>query len=193
MIYNICIIKVIIKMKRSLSYRIALGGTLASMCLLCQFITGVFPVFYIIMPMICGILVTVMAAETNTWWGFLMYLAVSLLSLFVTPNKDAAFIFIMFFGHYPLLRPCLSRIRIRPAAYLLKALIFNVCIIAYFFMTVYLFGMDELLEEMGEFGKYGGLVLLGLANMMFASYDYLMDVAMEVYRKKVHPKISSKL
>lgn len=177
-------------MKRSISYRIALGGTLASMCLLSQFITGVFPVFYIIMPMICGILVTVMAMETSVWWGFLMYLAVGTLSLFVTPNKDAALIFILFFGHYPLIRPCLRRLKLRPLIYGAKLLIYNACILAYFFMTVYLFGMDELLEEMGEFGKYGAYILLGTANMMFVSYDYLMDVAMDVYRRRLHPKIS---
>ncbi len=179
-------------MKRSLSYRIALGGTLASMCLLCQFVTGVFPIFYIIMPMICGILVTVMADETNTWWGFMMYLAVGTLSLFVTPNKDAALIFIIFFGHYPLVRPLLCRIKPKILANILKLFLFNVCVLAYFFATVYILGMDELLEEMGEFGRYGGLVLLGLANMMFVSYDYLMVIAMEVYRTKLHPKISGK-
>lgn len=179
-------------MKRSLSYRIALGGTLASMCLACQFITGVFPVFYIIMPMLCGILVTVMAVETSTWWGFLMYLAVGTLSLFVTPNKDAALIFIVFFGHYPLIRPYIRRIRFKPIGYLLRLILFNICMIAFFFITVYLFGMDDLLEEMGEFGKYGGLVLLGTANMMFVSYDYLMDISMELYRQKLHPKISGK-
>lgn len=179
-------------MKRSLSYRIALGGTLASMCLACQFITGVFPVFYITMPMLCGILVTVMAVETSTWWGFLMYLAVGTLSLFVTPNKDAALIFIVFFGHYPLIRPYIRRIRFKPIGYLLRLILFNICMIAFFFITVYLFGMDDLLEEMGEFGKYGGLVLLGTANMMFVSYDYLMDISMELYRQKLHPKISGK-
>ncbi|MBQ8687257.1 MAG: hypothetical protein IJ512_01760 [Ruminococcus sp.] len=177
-------------MKHSMSYRIALGGTLASMCLLSQFITGVFPVFYIIMPMICGILVTVMAMETSTWWGFLMYLAVSTLSLFVTPNKDAALIFILFFGHYPLIRPYLYRLKLKPLVYALKLLIFNICMLAYFFLTVYLLGMDELLKEMGEFGKYGAYILLGTVNMMFISYDYLMDISMEVYRKRLHPKIS---
>ncbi len=179
-------------MKRSLSYRIALGGTLASMCLLCQFITGVFPVFYIVMPMLCGILVSVMAAETNIWWGFLMYLAVGTLSLFVTPNKEAAFIFIMFFGHYPLLRPYICRIKLKPLVFIVKLLLFDVCMIAFFLVTVYLFGMDELLEEMGEFGKYGAIILLCVVNIMFVSYDYLMDISIDLYNKKLHPKISGK-
>ncbi len=179
-------------MKRSLSYKIALGGTLASMCLLCQFITGVFPIFYIIMPMICGILVTVMATETNTRWGFLMFLAVSVLSLFITPNKEAALIFIMFFGHYPLVRPALLRLKPRIMSFAIKLVFFNVCIISYFFITVFIFGAKEMLDEMGELGKYGGLILLGTANMMFISYDYLMDIAEDMYIKKFRSKISGK-
>lgn len=179
-------------MKRSLSYRIALGGTLASMCLLCQFVTGVFPVFYIIMPMICGVLVTVMASETNTRWGFLMYLAVSLLSMFITPNKDAALLFIMFFGHYPLWRPFVSKIKPGFLSFAVKILIFNVCTLSYFALTVFLFGAEELLEEMGDMGKYGGVILLCTANVMFSSYDYLMSLAQDIYKKKLHPIISGK-
>lgn len=179
-------------MKRSLNYKIALGGTLASMCLACQFITGVFPVFYIIMPMICGVLITLMANETNIRWGFLMYLAVSVLSLFITPNKDAALIFIMFFGPYPLIRPAFSKIRPGFIGFAIKALFFNFCIIIYFLITVFLFGAQELIEEMGEFGKYGGFILLGIANMMFISYDYLMDTAQIFYKNKLRPKITGK-
>jgi hypothetical protein len=180
-------------MKQSISYRIALGGTLASMCLLSQFLTGIFPTFYLIMPMVCGLLVTIMAAETSGWWGFLMYLAVSVLSLFVTPNKESALIFILFFGHYPLIRPYLYKLRCPPLIFLAKLLLYNVCILAYFFLTVYLFGMDALLDEMGEFGKYGAIFLLGTVNVMFVSYDYLMHIAMELYWKRLHPKISGKI
>lgn len=179
-------------MKHSLSYKIALGGTFASICLACQFITGVFPIFYIIMPMICGLLVTIMSDETGTKWGFLMYLAVSVLSIFITPNKEAALIFIIFFGHYPLIRPKISKIKPKILGFLLKAAIFNFCIILYFFMTVYIFGAKELIDEMGEMGKYGGLILLGTANIMFISYDYLMDIAQLFYIKNLKPKISGK-
>lgn len=179
-------------MKRSLSYKIALGGTLASMCLMCQFITGVFPVFYIIMPMICSLLVTVMATETNTRWALLMFLAVSILSLFITPNKDAALIFIMFFGHYPLIRPAFLKLKPRILSFALKLIFFNICIICYFIITVFVLGAKELIDEMGEFGKYGGVILLGTANMMFISYDYLMDIAEDIYVKKFRSKIANR-
>lgn len=179
-------------MKRSLSYKIALGGTLASMCLVFQFATGVFPVLYIIMPMVCGILVTVMTSETNTRWGFLMYLAVSLLSLFITPNKEAALLFIMFFGHYPLWRNAVSRIEPKFLSFAVKLFFFNVCIFLYLALTVLLFDADELLDEMGDFKKYGGIFLLCTVNVMFSSYDYLMSLAQEFYKKKLHPILTGK-
>ena len=91
--------------QQPLPYRIALGGTLASFCLLFLFITGVLPMFYLIMPMLCSLLILIMAETTSPYWAFIMYLAVGVLSLFITPNKDASLIFILFFGHYPLLRP----------------------------------------------------------------------------------------
>ena len=89
--------------QQPLPYRIALGGTLASFCLLFLFITGVLPMFYLIMPMLCSLLILIMAETTSPYWAFIMYLAVGLLSLFITPHKDASLIFILFFGHYPLL------------------------------------------------------------------------------------------
>ncbi len=96
---------------QSYSYRIALGGILASLCLLCMFLTGVFPMFYLLLPMGSSALISIMAMETSPYWGFLTYLAVGLLSFFITPNKDAALVFLIFFGYYPLLRPKLKKIR----------------------------------------------------------------------------------
>lgn len=172
-----------------LPYRIALGGTLASFCLLALFVTGVLPMFYLIMPMLCSLLVMIMAATTTPYWAFIMYLAVGILSLFITPNKDASLIFILFFGHYPLIRPFLSRIRPAVLRYIVKLLIFNVCIGCYFGLIIALFGLGEFLESLGEFGKYGAYILVGSLNLMFLCYDFSLVTGMEFYRAKVLPKL----
>jgi hypothetical protein len=172
-----------------ITYRIALGGTLASFCLLALFITGVLPMFYLIMPMLCSLLVMVMASATSPYWAFIMYLAVSTLSVFITPNKDACLIFILFFGHYPLLRPYLSRIRPFPLRLILKLILFNLCMAAYFGLMIALFGMAEFLESTGEFGKYGVLILVGMLNVMFLCYDFSLVTGMEFYRQHVLPKL----
>ena len=75
---------------QSLSYHIALGGIIAALCIACMFLTGVFPMFYLILPMLASAFIYIMTLETGGYWGFLTYLSVGLLSVFVTPNKDAS-------------------------------------------------------------------------------------------------------
>ena len=162
---------------RSISYRVALGGIIASLCLLAMFLTGVIPIFYILLPMIAGLLLSIMVTETGTRWALLTYLSVGVLSLFMTPNKDAAMIFLLFFGHYPIL---------------LKLLLFNGCMLAYFGIMVYVLGIHDLLEQMGEFGRYGAWMLLGTANMMFLCYDYTMKNSTVLYERYLKPKIYPK-
>lgn len=89
---------------QSLSYHIALGGIIAALCIACMFLTGVFPMFYLILPMLASAFIYIMVLETSGYWGFLTYLSVGLLSIFVTPNKDASLAFLFFFGYFPLLR-----------------------------------------------------------------------------------------
>ena len=79
---------------QSLSYHIALGGIIAALCIACMFLTGVFPMFYLILPMLASAFIYIMTLETGGYWGFLTYLSVGLLSVFVTPNKDASLAFL---------------------------------------------------------------------------------------------------
>ncbi len=64
--------------------------------------------------------------------------------------------------------------------------------LAFFYGSVYLLGADELLESLGDYGKYGGWVLLGIANVMFLSYDYIMGLFPTLYRQYLKPRIFPK-
>lgn len=86
---------------QSLSYHIALGGIIAALCIACMFLTGVFPMFYLILPMLASAFIYIMTLETGGYWGFLTYLSVGLLSVFVTPNKDASLAFLFFLAIFP--------------------------------------------------------------------------------------------
>lgn len=177
---------------QSISYRIALGGIIASLCMVCMFLTGVFPMFYLILPMMASALIYIMALETSIYWGFLTYISVGLLSIFVTPNKDASLVFLFFFGYYPLLRPKMDRSRWKPMAFLLRLALFNAAVLAFFWVSVYVLGMKELLESLGDYGKYGGWILLGIANLMFFCYDFSMGNFPLLYRRYLKPRISPK-
>ncbi len=177
---------------RDISYRVALGGIVSALCLVTMFLAGVLPALYLLLPGIAGILLMIIAAEVNTGWAFLTYLAVGLLSMFITFDKEAALIFIMFFGHYPILRFYIQRISIKPIRLAVKLLLFNICIIAFFYVTVYIFGLKEMLEEFDDLGKYGAYIMLGISNLVFLFYDFDLDYMYRLYRSRLMPKFRKK-
>ena len=86
-------------------------------------------------------------------YGFLTYLSVGLLSVFVTPNKDASLAFLFFFGYFPLLRNGMERFRWKFLGFLLRLAVFNAAVLAFFWVSVFVLGMKELLESLGDYGK----------------------------------------
>ena len=177
---------------RDISYRVALGGIVSALCLVTMFLAGVIPALYLLLPGIAGILLMIISVEVNTGWAFLTYLAVGLLAMFVTFDKEAALIFIMFFGHYPILRFYIQKIPLGLIRLIVKLLIFNICIIAYFYVTVYIFGLQDILEEFDEIGKYGAYIMLGVSNIVFLIYDFDLEFLYKVYLKRILPKFRKK-
>ncbi|MDE6665479.1 MAG: hypothetical protein K2K14_04725, partial [Ruminococcus sp.] len=156
---------------RDISYRVALGGIVSALCITAMFLAGIMPALYLILPMIAGVLMMIIAVEVSTGWAMLTYISVGLLSMFMTFDKEAALIFIMLFGHYPVLRFYINRIKVRFLRNTVKFLIFNICAVAYFYVTVYIFGLDQMLDEFGEMGRYGSYIMLALCNFIFVLYD----------------------
>lgn len=177
---------------RDISYRVALGGIVSALCLLCMFLSGIMPVFYLILPMIAGVLLMLIAEEVSLEWAWLTYISVSLLSLFITADKEAALVFIMVFGHFPILRLYLEKLKFKILRWLIKLIAFNACIISYFYVTVFVFGIEQMLEEMNDFGKYGAIVLLVLANIIFVLYDINLYAIYYIYKIKLMPLLKRK-
>ncbi|MDE5861995.1 MAG: hypothetical protein K2J36_04425 [Ruminococcus sp.] len=177
---------------RDLSYRVALGGIVSALCLTAMFFAGIMPALYLLLPMVAGVLMMIIAVEVNTGWAWLTYIAVGLLSLFITFDKEASLIFIMLFGHYPIIKFYLDRIKSRFLRNLIKFAVFNVCAVSYFFVTVYIFGLDQMSEEFEEIGRYGSYVMLGLCNIIFVMYDLNLDMCNQMYRKKLMPRLKRK-
>lgn len=175
-----------------ISYRVALGGIVAAFCLAGMFLTGVFPLLYLIFPMISGVLLLIIVEEVGTQWAWLTYVTVSVLSLFVTYDKEAALIFIMFFGCYPIYQKFLGGIRPKPLRTIIKLVIFNVTMVLYFRINVYVLGLDDLLEAFEDFGQYGGAVVLALLNPFFLMYDYSLTGMCRIYREILKPRMMGK-
>ena len=170
------------------SYRVALGGIVAALCLTVMVLTGVVPALYIAAPMVAGMLMIILAEEVSEGWGWLTYLAVSLMTLLMNPDKEAALMFILFFGYYPLLRPRLHRIRTGWLRLLIKLTLYNTFLIADFLITVYVLGLPTFEDTL----PWMYAALLAVSNLIFLGYDRLLGNIRVMYRGYFLKKILGK-
>lgn len=173
----------------STSYKVALGGIISALCLVSMFLTGVIPILSLALPMIAGTLMMIIKVEVSTGWSFLTYTAVSLLSLFVTFDKESSVMFIFLFGLYPILKTFFDKVKLKLVRVLLKLIYYNVSVTIAFQITFKLFGMEELADQMNQYFPHGMLVLLIATNPVFLMYDYVLKNLIDIYYKKLKPKI----
>lgn len=174
------------------STQVAMGGICAALCLFLMFMTCMFPFTQFAFPALAGIVLIAVVMENGVSTAVLVYAAVSILSLIIVPVKEAAFLFVGFFGYYPIIKAKLERIRPRLLEYIVKFAIFNASVVTCYLILIYVMGLDELLEQSGLFGKYSMLVLLIMGNVMFAVYDYAITNLIFVYKSWFRPRILRK-
>lgn len=171
------------------SSKIALGGLSCALCVMLMFMTGLIPFAEYALPAFAGLILLAVQSENGTRGALLVYAAVSILSIFLVPIKEAALLFIFFFGYYPVLRVHLQRIRHRLPRLLLKMVIFNIAVVCAYWIIIHVFGITEILDEFGPFGKYSVLALLAMGNVFFWIYDYAVGNLTVVYECWFRPKI----
>lgn len=169
------------------SYKVALGGVISALCLSLMFMTGMFPVLSMAIPIYAGALMIVVAVEVSPGWAFAAYFAVSLLSLFLTPDKESATLFIFFFGYYPILMPSLCRIRSRLLRAAAKLALFNAAIVLWYKVMTFVLGIYDYFGDFSFLGKYAVPGVLVFVNLIFVLYDYTIISVEDIYVKWFRP------
>lgn len=165
-----------------LSYKVSLGGVMTALCLALMFLTAIFPVLSMAVPIYAGAILVIVAVEINSVWAFFTYAASALLCIFVTPDKEAAILFIMFFGYYPILRRVLDqKVNKKLIRLIIKLLIFNAAITVSVYLITEIFGVYNLIDEFGFLGDNFILILYGIANALFLFYDMTLKLLEDSY------------
>jgi len=170
------------------STQIALGGMFSALCLVLMFMTGMVPFSTYAIPALAGFMLIPVMEENGRQTAFLVYITVSVLSVFIVPDREAAMLFIAFFGYYPITKPALDGLRSRPLRLLGKGLLFNAAIVLAYLAVIHVFGMAEVISDMGDLGKYSSLILLGLGNIVFWLYDYSVGGYTKMYINWFKPR-----
>ncbi len=172
---------------KKVSYKVSLGGIVSALCLVLMFLTAVFPPLNITLPLFAGMLMTVVAIEVSSSWAWVTYATVAILSFFITPDKEAAIFFTIFFGFYPILKDTLEKIKSKILKWLLKFVVFNIAIVIIYQLTVKLLGTVDLIEEFGFMKQFMLPGLIIMFNGIFILYDITLSMVKTAYLKWFRP------
>ena len=157
--------------KRTPAANIALGGVLAALAVIVMSMGTLIPVATYVCPMLCALMLQLVLKICGSRIAWAWYGAVTLLSLLMAPDKEAAAVFLVL-GYYPIVKPKLDR---RKGKRLWKGLLFNAVILLTYWILMHIFGFDQLASEFSEMGTAMAMLMLLLGNVTFFLLDKLLE------------------
>jgi hypothetical protein len=165
--------------------KIALGGVLGGLSLTFLVLT-IFPLGTYALPAIAGAMFIPFVIEFSPRSGFMVYAAVAIVSLFITPDIEAKILFIGFFGYYPILKSLLESLTKRWIEWIIKLAVFNISVILSYLLLVQVFNLDIEISFSGVNIVY---VVLAVGNAVFLLYDKALTNVISLYIRVLHPRI----
>ena len=157
--------------KRTPAANSALGGILAALAVIIMSMGTLIPIATYVCPMLCCLMLQLVLKICGGRIAWAWYGAVSLLSLLMAPDKEAAAVFLAL-GYYPIVKPRLDR---RKGKWLWKGLFFNAVILILYWLQMHIFGFDQLAAEFADMGMILTAVMLLLGNVTFFLLDKLLE------------------
>lgn len=159
-------------MQSNKSKSIALGGTLAAVAVVIMCLGGLVPIATYVCPMLCALTQLLVLRFCGRRIGWTWFIVVSILSLLLSPDKEAAMVFLAV-GYYPLIKWYFEGNKLRV---IWKFLYFNLSVILSYSIMIYLMGMQEVAMENMELGFLGLVLALVMGNATFFLFDRLLTV-----------------
>ena len=174
-------------MKRR-SSQVALGGIFSALCLICMMIT-IIPFGTYALPVLAGALLFPVVIEVGSRTAVLVYISVSLLSVFLVPDKEAVMLFVVFFGYYPILKEKMEKLRPLWVERVVKFLVFNASVTLGYYITLYVIGVARMIEDFGEAGTIFMIIMLLMGNAFFFLYDIALTRYISLYLYRFRKKL----
>ena len=122
-----------------------------------------------------------------------MYAVVSLLSLFLVPDKELVLFYVLVLGYYPVLRVRLNNIRRGVLRWVAKFGCFNAAVVVMYALLIVVLAPPELVQEFAAEGTPMLLALLALGNLSFWLCDRALTAITPLYRQRIAPRLKKKL
>lgn len=175
-------------MKNSL--KIAFCGIVTALSVVLMFFGGIITLLAYIMPMLAGVLMLIVKKTFGTSAAWITYASTSVLSFILVSDRECMLMYVMFFGFYPIIKSELEKIRSKGLVIVLKLLIFNVLMAAVQLVLIYIFMIPF---GDSESAVIFTLLFIVLLNLLFVTYNLLLNKIFLIYQKKLEPRLKKLL
>lgn len=165
---------------RNNSRNMAMGGVFAALAVVIMNLGGLIPMATYVCPTLCMVILSFVHMACGGKIAWTWYAAVSILSLLMSPDKEAAAVF-AFLGYYPILKPRLERMK---GKWLWKLAIFNGSMVLLYSILIRIMGISEITGESEELAGVMLIILLVLGNVTFLVLDQLLTILQTRLRRK---------
>ncbi len=162
------------------SYSMAFGGVFAALAVVVMTLGGMIPLATYISPVLCVLLLEFVRKTCGIKIGWTWYTAVCILSLLLSPDKEAAAVFAAM-GYYPLVKVYLDKL---PVKWLFKAVCFNAVTVLLYWVLLRVIGMEQLIADFEGMGVWGLVISLLLGNACFFLVDRLLAMIGKIVRRE---------
>ena len=162
----------------------AFCGVLAGLGLALMFLTALLPMATFALPALAGLLMIMIVIEMGARWAWPTFAVVAILSVFFVPDKQAALLYVIFFGYYPILKALIERLKNKIVQWVLKYAVFNAAIVSAYFIAIYLLSIPA--DSLSLFGVSLPWVFWIAGNVIFFIYDIAITGVVMFYIKQLH-------
>lgn len=170
--------------KRKLSFdkRIVICGVLVALSVIILYLGSAIEVLDLTMSAIVSLLVVVIVIEMGYKYAWLAYIATSILSIILLPQKSPAVFYACFMGYYPIIKSYVERLKLAVARWGIKILTGNAAI-AFMLLVLRLLVPSEF---------EGGWLLVGtyvLSFVTFILYDVALTKLITLYFRMIRERV----
>lgn len=172
------------KNKRSAAFdkRIVVSGVLVALSVIILYLGCAIEVLDLTMSAIVSLLVVIIVIEMGYSYAWLTYVATSILSILLLPQKTPAVFYACFMGFYPIIKSYVERIGSGLVRWVIKLAVGNAAIILMIFLTSLLVP-----EEFDGRGLIIATYILGI--IAFVMYDIAISKLITIYFAKIRDRI----
>ncbi len=167
--------KVVIKIKTS---KLAGGGISTALCLIMLFLSSFVPNLKIAFLFASSITVGICILKYKLGVSLICFIAASLLSLFILPNKFVSLAFFVLFGNYPIVKLYIEKLKNIVFEYILKFIAAN----------IYMFLIYVVLKALGEqaFFDFSPYILYTAGIVLLLFYDLAFGFVINAFYKSYY-------